>query len=788
MIPHFPSPVLSVAADVVQELEGEDALYGLWTLFTKCKESLKDGRRLENLSWRLWYREIAASHTPSSSPGSLSPSSCGRRSPTPITPVSEDGPGRDDGTSQPCLHTGPAPSTAHSWHGDVAQLSVVTASRRLSIASAPADRPQPTIAVGRFLIDILPTKLDIAAHKKSIGSPRGTFAHVPPSSALPVIVQPRPVVAIQVHSTPSVPAPAFPRVVVVNPTPHPTPPATPNISRGAQAPSVTPAATHLLPPPPTRNMVTAPTTATPVKATVTSSQPAVMEQSASSMSHVSQTRNWAHCDDATLKPSDRRFFLQEVVHSPERDSVDSSSQPADARSESHEQSPSSTASSQLKSDARSAGAGTKRGTAKTQCRKSREPVRHVRPTAIHRTQTQMQLHRPAAHRKAGNGDAKKTTFNIGSASSNGSRSVVPGPSRQVHKEHKELIAPKVRHSEPAKQTNGLVPERKNIVVSSSSDYTDSDDDSEWASEDNSTEERDRLEREREETRLREAAEEAQRQRDMFAKVPKRSYSNLNRTGSGLLSQLLNPDPNIFPPSHPYRVRGFSSQDMTQLKRQAAPPSLSTSKSTVSMGLTQITAQAPPTNGGDDGAKGRQRQKGRPQSAELEDDSDSGEESVGNTIQVSRSLAQQKLAALADPNRRRHSDRGPPPAEPVVRPQFPSVATAPIPLGHPYNLPAPAPPMTPRTTRRQMLSTELSESLRRNLLWERQVSRNNMTGARRGGLLGNGLRPLTAVNTDAPRQNEPGTRSGNEADDREARRQRAAARNRSWADDYHFVGW
>ncbi|PCH39378.1 DUF1752-domain-containing protein, partial [Wolfiporia cocos MD-104 SS10] len=53
----FAAPVLSVAADVVQELDGEDALYGLWALFTKCKESLKDGRRLENISWRLWYRE-----------------------------------------------------------------------------------------------------------------------------------------------------------------------------------------------------------------------------------------------------------------------------------------------------------------------------------------------------------------------------------------------------------------------------------------------------------------------------------------------------------------------------------------------------------------------------------------------------------------------------------------------------------------------------------------------------------------------------------------------------------
>lgn len=38
----------------------------------------------------------------------------------------------------------------------------------------------------------------------------------------------------------------------------------------------------------------------------------------------------------------------------------------------------------------------------------------------------------------------------------------------------------------------------------------------------------------------------------------------------------------------------------------------------------------------------------------------------------------------------------------------------------------APPQTPRTTRRAMLATELSESLRRNLLWERQ-SRNRIMG-------------------------------------------------------------
>lgn len=73
----FPTPVLSIAADAIKDLEGRDALSGLWTcrfplrsiihmliyistpqVFTKCKESLQDGRRLENISWRLWYREM----------------------------------------------------------------------------------------------------------------------------------------------------------------------------------------------------------------------------------------------------------------------------------------------------------------------------------------------------------------------------------------------------------------------------------------------------------------------------------------------------------------------------------------------------------------------------------------------------------------------------------------------------------------------------------------------------------------------------------------------------------
>ncbi|EDR11403.1 uncharacterized protein LACBIDRAFT_323964 [Laccaria bicolor S238N-H82] len=58
-------PILSVMADTVRELEEGEALAGLWTLFTKCKESLKDRRRLENMSCRLWYHELMLAGPPS---------------------------------------------------------------------------------------------------------------------------------------------------------------------------------------------------------------------------------------------------------------------------------------------------------------------------------------------------------------------------------------------------------------------------------------------------------------------------------------------------------------------------------------------------------------------------------------------------------------------------------------------------------------------------------------------------------------------------------------------------
>ncbi|KAK9324552.1 hypothetical protein V1517DRAFT_316782 [Lipomyces orientalis] len=52
-------PVLSLAVDNITKLDTSDAenLFSIWTVFSKCAENLENGRRLENLSWRLWNRE-----------------------------------------------------------------------------------------------------------------------------------------------------------------------------------------------------------------------------------------------------------------------------------------------------------------------------------------------------------------------------------------------------------------------------------------------------------------------------------------------------------------------------------------------------------------------------------------------------------------------------------------------------------------------------------------------------------------------------------------------------------
>jgi Protein of unknown function (DUF3295) len=534
-----------------------------------------------------------------------------------------------------------------------------------------------------------------------------------------------------------------------------------------------------------------------------------------------------------LKPSDRRFFLQQDQSpSPERDGPDRGSNGSistgKSPSEAGEPQPSSLTSNQTRVSAASASSHPTGRGRRSKNLPSRPGLtrlnsgRHV-PQVMRKDPPRT---RPPFHLNPDKAPPKAT------GSSRPPRTPVdPHPQAKAQTRHMNgATAPKPSETHNAvaamTTTTSVAPRRGIVVSNSSSEYetdTEEEEDDSWASEDISEGVVDapgsgtmgKHHPTKEEIKLREAALEAQRQRELFVKQPKRSYSNLGRTQSGLLSQLLNPDPNVLP-------RVTSTHDVT---RPGIPSALTSGKSAAAMPMAaQVTAQAPMVAATSSARGGGYRPKGRPQGEELEDESDSPDD-PDDTIQVSHSLAQQRLAALANPSRRRASDnQRPTQASALTRPILPTVATAPIPLNHPWNLPAPAPPTTPRTTRRQMLATELSESLRRNLLWERQVSKTNLlgNGGRRnvlGGGAGGGVsRPLATVvngnvngvdNAQAgpsqqqqqqqpqlqPHQRQqhqhpqPRQGSGEGAQDSIAeRRQRALARNRTWADDFHYAGW
>ncbi|KII85260.1 hypothetical protein PLICRDRAFT_701423 [Plicaturopsis crispa FD-325 SS-3] len=774
MISNFPAPVLSVTADAVRDLDGGDALSGLWILFTKCKESLKDGRRLENISWRLWYREMAVA-----------------QSYRPLTPESSSSTGEDypfySHREKEAPSNAVLPTTDHltaSQHFPTAIKNLEPATREQPPAAhSPhpssynsctlSTRSRSTTSVGQIICDMLPNHIT--------PPPRSpTVEHAAPN---PELVQPQPEVpSVRLPGNP--PAMPFPKVVVVNPTPHPTPPATPHPHHpSAVAPDHVSSA-HLLPPLPPPALTVPPTQS------LSRLQP-VHPPSPASPPHPPLPQ------DKTPQDSDRRFFIKQ---SPDQDSpeLDGSGEGSSKVSEGSSKVSEGLLNSAVSTSSHSAVADRKRTGAPRApaTRKGKEPMRHLPPRpAMQRSHSHTHTARQGtAQRKAqvvhdvvapkprsdGVAPRSRPTFNLGSSSKNAGSAGATISALTMSKP----APPDAPKAAASTQSNEDTDDYETDTDEDSSAYEDVSEDSEDKA------------KEAQDTKLREAAIEAQRQRELFTKVPKRSYSNLDRSHSGLLSALLKPDPALFPPNHPYAQRtNFAMTPLQASKTSAAPP--------VAAQMTNITAQPTATTSN---GTGGYRPKGRPQGQELEEDTDD-EEDTNDGIQLSRSVAHEKLAALA--GRRTSKDRGVPPQGPLQgppqaqlkpparnatlpqasssRPPLPSISTAPIPLGHPYNLPAPAPPSTPRTTRRQMLSTELSESLRRNLLWERQVSKISMIGARRRGTGTGGLRPLTAT-TSADGVGNAGTSAKSEAEEKEERKRVALARNRSWADDYHYAGW
>lgn len=97
--------------------------------------------------------------------------------------------------------------------------------------------------------------------------------------------------------------------------------------------------------------------------------------------------------------------------------------------------------------------------------------------------------------------------------------------------------------------------------------------------------------------------------------------------------------------------------------------------------------------------------------------------------VSKSLAQQELEELVGPLRISQRPLDDPPEGCVTED---GLRRSSIPRFYSHSLPIPHSPQSPRTIRRQMIVNEMSESLRRNLVWERTVSRRELGGLSRVG--------------------------------------------------------
>ncbi|KAF9022562.1 hypothetical protein BDZ89DRAFT_956474 [Hymenopellis radicata] len=266
---------------------------------------------------------------------------------------------------------------------------------------------------------------------------------------------------------------------------------------------------------------------------------------------------------------------------------------------------------------------------------------------------------------------------------------------------------------------------------------------------------------------------------------------------------MHPDPQALPDV--YR-RGYSSGDLTEKPRPRAPQ-LHPSQSAAALPVAAQVHVGSVRNGGAI-KPGDYRPKARPNEEEMEDETD-GED---NSLNVSNSVAQEKLKAIfgnmrgggANANANKVAPIRPPhverkvvsrvqPTVPAERPVAPAAAalertmTEPVAVPtFPYNLPVAAIPVSPRTTRQWMLRTEMSESVRTNLLWQRKMDKQLMPPPRRNkSSTAISTIPSVVKLTEKTAPVDGGIRVEQEREEaRDEIRRVNLMRNKSWAADYH----
>ncbi|KDN50743.1 hypothetical protein RSAG8_01241, partial [Rhizoctonia solani AG-8 WAC10335] len=266
MAVEFELPVLLISMAAVDKMQGPDALRALWTVFTKTTGALADGPRLENMTWRLWHRQLLLDR----SVAVAAPIYIGESTIQVVDDDDDSGGEWEDDSAPPSRDPTVVPTATYTDKVGVntrRQSSTVLLQReapntvarpgRLSSeplavlsASQPApSRPALTIQsrsnsspdnthsshgtnIGRIISHLLPEKFEV-----TVPASFATQSSIPAFSLndqVPSTPKGQPVqFLIQSPSTPpnalsDAPAHLPPTLMVINPTPRPTPPATPS--------------------------------------------------------------------------------------------------------------------------------------------------------------------------------------------------------------------------------------------------------------------------------------------------------------------------------------------------------------------------------------------------------------------------------------------------------------------------------------------------------------------------------------------------------------------------------
>ncbi|KAG9094282.1 hypothetical protein FRC06_010967 [Ceratobasidium sp. 370] len=784
----FELPVLHISMAAVDKMQGPDALQALWTVFTKTTGALEDGPRLENLTWRLWHRQLLNDGVMMQRDVPVTTA----KEPTVVEVVEVVS---DDSDSNDDWEDDSAPPSR-----DPVQPPAITSTRRQSsttalhppaceAASRPARRAsdlvlsasQPTVSarpaftnesrtnsapeaphaqhgssqstnIGRIISHLLPEKLDVLPPSWALAQPSAPVTAQDDHAPSTPRTQP---VQFLIHS-PSTPpntsndylaAHLPPTLMVINPTPRPTPPDTPATHTRAVPTNIPVALSPGVTPP-----ALAPPSALSQPHSVLMPCPSASDKLVSAAA-LPLTPTLVGPPELTDEDSKKKIFY---VQSPE-EFVEDVEEPETANKQT-----SASTSHTITSVPVAPAPLSMTPAANPPPAWSGTPV--VTRTVSNPRASRASVRSPPNMLAPATPAAPFTTI---------APVTPPAPTQNAPTE-----APRPPPSNNSSALLGLG--RRAVHVETSSDL-ESDSEELWSDDESDSEDP-----------LARAANEAGRQRSMFEKIRPKPPP---RIGRGLLTNLMNPDPDLYPQAI---YRQHNSAQNLAAGRRGTPTILQTSRSTVAVPTaTAITAEQITTHVtvdpkgravGGSGTRGL-RLQGRPEGDVDDDGSTDEENSISN--ELSKSVAQRRLEALA--NRARAP---PPPAMEQVRhgePDSPALAPRPAPQHPPATIPYDMdirPIHSPRTVRRKMIAGELSESLRRNLMWERTSTRFAMGG----GALGSGLRPLTAARPGVVATNSDrgpdGTRSGDEDSSQqlnEARRL-ALARNKSWANDFHHAGW